>query len=93
MSRHLAAFPDLHVVADDIMAEGSKVGLWYTVEGTHRGEFEGIAPTGKPAKWSGVDLFTIENGRISQVRFLSDLIGLLRQLGATVSPPAEGATR
>jgi steroid delta-isomerase-like uncharacterized protein len=93
MSRHLAAFPDLRVSVDDMVAEGSKVGLWYTVEGTHRGEFEAIPPTGKRVKWSGVDLFTIENGRIAEARFISDLIGLLRQLGATVSPPAEGATR
>jgi hypothetical protein len=40
-----------------------------------------------------VDLFTVENGRIAEARFVSDLIGLLRQLGATVSPPAEGAAR
>jgi steroid delta-isomerase-like uncharacterized protein len=93
MSRHLAAFPDLRVVVDDMVAEGSKVGLWYTVEGTHRGEFEGVPPTGKRVKWSGVDLFILENGRVSEVRFLSDLIGLLRQLGATVSAPADGATR
>jgi steroid delta-isomerase-like uncharacterized protein len=93
MSRHVAAFPDLHVVIDEIVAEDGKVGLWYTVEGTHRGEFEGIKPTGKRVKWSGVDLMSIESGRISEGRFVSDLMGLLRQLGATLAPPAEGASR
>ena len=43
MSRHLGAFPDLHVTIDDILAEGQKVAMWYTVEGTLRGEFEGIS--------------------------------------------------
>ena len=87
MTRHLIGFPDLHVTIDDIVAEGSKVGIWYTVEGTHRGEFEGISPTYKEVKWSGFDLMTLQGGRITEGRFLSDLLGLLRQLGATVSVP------
>jgi steroid delta-isomerase-like uncharacterized protein len=93
MARHLGAFPDLHVTIDDIVAEGSKVGIWYTVEGTHRGDFEAIPPTGKQVKWFGFDLLTIEGGKIAEGRFVSDLLGLLRQLGAIVSPPQtpEGA--
>ena len=87
MSRHLRAFPDLRVTIDDILSDGRKVGIWYTVEGTHRGEFEGIAPTGKQVKWVGFDLFTIEDGKIAEARFLSDFYGLLSQLGATISQP------
>src|SRR5215207_6199267 len=37
MGRHLAAFPDLHVVIDEIVAEGDMVGIWYTARGTQRG--------------------------------------------------------
>jgi steroid delta-isomerase-like uncharacterized protein len=87
MSRHLGGFPDLHVTIDDILAEGRKVGIWYTVEGTHRGEFESIPPTGNHVKWVGFDLFSIDGGKITEARFLSDFHGLLTQLGATVSPP------
>jgi steroid delta-isomerase-like uncharacterized protein len=87
MSRHLVGFPDLQVTVDEIVAEENKVGIWYTVEGTHRGEFEGIPPTHKQVKWSGFDLMTVEGGRIAEGRFVTDLMGLLRQLGATVSPP------
>src|SRR5262245_65512857 len=87
MSRHLMGFPDLHVTVDEIVAEENKVGIWYTVEGTHRGEFEGIPPTYKQVKWSGFDLMTLEDGRIAEGRFVSDLLGLLRQLGATISLP------
>lgn len=82
MSRHLLGFPDLHVRVDEIIAEGNKVGVWYTVEGTHRGEFEGIAATGNHVKWSGFDLLTVEHGRISEARFISDFFGLMTQLGA-----------
>jgi predicted ester cyclase len=82
MTRHLMGFPDLHVTIDDIIAEGDKVGVWYTAEGTHRGEFAGIAATGNHVKWSGFDLLTVEHRKISQARFLSDFFGLMTQLGA-----------
>ena len=81
MSRHLSGFPDLHVTLDDTIAEGNRVDVWYTVAGTHRGEFEGVAPTGKRVMWTGVDHFRIDGDRISDARFLSDLHGLLTQLG------------
>jgi steroid delta-isomerase-like uncharacterized protein len=87
MSRHLRGFPDLHVTIDEIVAEGRKVGIWYTAEGTHRGEFEAIPPTGNRVRWVGFDLFGIDGGKISEARFLSDFHGLLTQLGATVSLP------
>jgi predicted ester cyclase len=84
-NRHLSGFPDLHVTIDDVVAEEQKVTVWYTVEGTHRGEFEGVAPTGRRVRWAGVDLFRIERNRIAEARFISDLHGLLTQLGATSS--------
>jgi steroid delta-isomerase-like uncharacterized protein len=84
MTRHLRGFPDLHVVIDDIIVEGGRVAIWYTVEGTHQGEFEGIAATGKRVRWSGSDLVSIRDGKISEARFLSDVLGILKQLGATV---------
>jgi steroid delta-isomerase-like uncharacterized protein len=80
MSRHLSGFPNLHVELDDVIAEGDKVDVWYTVAGTHRGAFEGVAPTGKRVTWTGVDSFRIEGDRISEARFLYDLHSLLTQL-------------
>lgn len=83
MSSQIASFPDLRVRIDDIVADGIKVAIWYTVEGTHGGEFEGIPPTGKRVTWSGVDLLAFDGEEISAARFSSDLLGLLRQLGVT----------
>jgi predicted ester cyclase len=87
MQRHLRGFPDLQVRIDAIIAQGNRVGIWYTVEGGHEGEFEAIPPTHHRVTWAGSDLFTIDHGRIAEARFLSDLHGLLTQLGATGSPP------
>lgn len=36
MNRHLTAFTDLHVVIAEIIAEGDKVVIWYTVQGTQK---------------------------------------------------------
>jgi steroid delta-isomerase-like uncharacterized protein len=87
MSRHFTAFPDLQVTITEVLAEGDKVVIWYTAQGTQRGEFEGVRPTGKQVNWFGADLLRVEGGRIVEGRFLSDSLGLLRQLGATLSPP------
>jgi len=89
MTRHVTAFPDLHVTITDMVAEEDKVAIWYTIEGTHRGEFDGVQPTDKHVNWTGVDLFRVDGSKIVEARFLSDSLGLLRQLGAAspVSPP------
>jgi len=87
MTRHLTSFPDLHVTINDIIAGGNKVGVWYTAEGTHRGEFEGIPPTGNHVKWSGFDLLTVEDGKFREARFISDFMSLMTQLGAKLQPP------
>ena len=71
----------------DARTDRNKALVRRTVEGTHRGEFEGIPPTHKPVKWFGFDLLSLEGDRISEGRFVSDSLGLLRQLGATVSSP------
>ena len=87
MNRHLTAFPHLHVVIVEIVAEGDKVVIWYTVEGTQKGEFDGVPPTGKKVNWFGADLLRIAGGKIVEGRFVDDSLGRLRQLGATISLP------
>ena len=57
-------FPDLSVTVDDVMAEGNRVAARVTMRGTHRGEFQGIAPTGKRVEVRAIDMFRISNGKI-----------------------------
>src|SRR5512134_2761423 len=45
--RVLAAFPDVQYDLHDVIAEGDRVVVRYTMRGIHQGELLGIAPTGK----------------------------------------------
>ena len=57
-------FPDLSVVVEDVLAEGNRVSARVTMRGTHRGEFQGIAPTGKRVEVRAMDMFRIREGKI-----------------------------
>jgi steroid delta-isomerase-like uncharacterized protein len=58
------AFPDMRVTVEDLLAEGDRVAARVTMRGTHRGEFQGLAPTGKWIQVRAIDMFRISNGKI-----------------------------
>ncbi|RJF89781.1 ester cyclase [Oleomonas cavernae] len=76
-----AAFPDLHVVVVDMIAEGDRVAVRSRFRGTHRGPFRGITPTGARIDVTGTFFWAIERGRIKERWGLLDTQCLLRQLG------------
>src|SRR5688572_17647469 len=61
-----AAFPDLEFIVGPIVAEGDLAASQWTATGTHRGEWQGIAPTDKEVSWSGINLFRFECGLIAE---------------------------
>ncbi|MEV4438650.1 ester cyclase [Streptomyces sp. NPDC049577] len=69
---------DLH----SLVAEGDEVVVRWTWRGTHRGDFRGLAPTGRQAAMDGFTTFRLEDGRIREGWWTYDMLGLLRQLGA-----------
>ena len=79
-----AAFPDSHHTIEDLIAEGDKVVTRFTWRGTHRGEFMGVAPTGRRVVVGGIWVHRLAGGRIVEGREWGqfDWLGLLRQLGA-----------
>jgi len=76
------AFPDVEFKINDQIAEGDKVVMHFTITGTHKGEFQGIAPTGKAIKMTGIAIHRIVNGKIVEIWSNWDALGLLKQLGA-----------
>jgi steroid delta-isomerase-like uncharacterized protein len=60
----LAAFPDMRVTLEDIIAEGEKVVVRTTWRGTHLGTYDGVAPTGRKATRTLIQIFRVSNGLI-----------------------------
>lgn len=90
---YLTAFPDTHFTIDDMIAEGDRVAIRWTVRATHRGEFEGIAPTGKPVTVTGTMVARIANGKLVEGWQNFDALGLLQQIGAIQQRPATQRAR
>jgi steroid delta-isomerase-like uncharacterized protein len=81
-----AAFPDFHVVIDKEVAEGDLVAKVWTLHGTQLGEFQGIPPTAKSVTMSGITIYRIANGKIAELTWSYNMLGLLQQLGAMPVP-------
>jgi predicted ester cyclase len=77
----VSAFPDVHATIQDIIAEGDKVVERTIAHGTHKGEFNGVPPTGRPVTWSELHLYRIENGKIAELWSEIDFLGMMTQIG------------
>ena len=75
------AFPDIHWVVEEMVAEGEKVVTRFTWTGTHRGSFLGVPATGKSVSVKGVVIDELAGGKMSASRMLMDSLGMLQQLG------------
>jgi len=75
------AFPDLHLTIEDVIAEGETVMTRWSCRGTHKGDLNGIAPTGKQITVSGVTVARVSNGKIAEGYVNWDALGLMQQLG------------
>ncbi len=75
------AFPDICDTIEEMIAEGDTVVCRWTITGTHRGEYEGIAATGKPIKFTGITIVRLANGRIIEDRFEAGAPSFKEQVG------------
>jgi predicted ester cyclase len=88
------AFPDLHYIIEDQIAEEDKVVTRWTASGTHRGELVStqqpnsppFAPTGKRVSWGGVTISRLAGGKYVEQWNNVDMLSLLQQLGAINLP-------
>jgi predicted ester cyclase len=88
LAKLLRAYPDLHVDVQDVIAEGDKVVVRDVVTGTHKGEYMGIAPTGKAVTYNEIFVMRFVNGRIAETWGVVDVLAQMRQLG--VIPASRG---
>lgn len=80
------AFPDFRVDIEDQFGEADRVVTRVRQTGTHKGDFAGLAPTGKRICISAISVERIERGKIAESWGTSDQLGLRQQLGLLPGP-------
>ncbi len=85
-----AAFPDASFSGNgDMIGEGDKVVAAFKGVATLKGDYRGIAATGKSATWTGISIFRVEDGRVAEEIGEEDALNVFQQLGVTPSPGPE----
>jgi steroid delta-isomerase-like uncharacterized protein len=75
-----AAFPDLRVTIDDIIAEDDKVAARWTATMTHLGDGLGFPASGKKVSMDGSTIVAIKDGKIDEGWNHMDITGLFAKL-------------
>jgi steroid delta-isomerase-like uncharacterized protein len=82
----IAAFPDAHIVINDIFGQGDQVVVRVVVSGTQEGAVLGIPASGRPVSWTGVDVYRLDNGKISNIWAGDDWTAILNDTGTFKAP-------
>lgn len=80
------AFPDFTHTVEDVLAVDDRVVLRATDRGTHRGVFQGVAPTGRRVLYGQIAIYRMVSGRIAEIWEEADILGLMEQLRAAPAP-------
>ena len=85
-----AAFPDLRMDPEDVVASGDKVVARVRATGTHEGEFMGMPPTGKSIDVQLIDIMRFaDDGLVHEHWGVVDMLAMMQQLGVVPEgPPA-----
>jgi steroid delta-isomerase-like uncharacterized protein len=75
-------FPDIQWTLEEMVAEGDKVAVRFTMRGTHRGTFFGVPPTGKTISVQAMNIYRLSGGQFVEEHGQPDMLGLLQQIGA-----------
>lgn len=87
------AFPDLSIGDVRTVSENSKIGVAYVLRGTHRGPYQGIAPTGRPVETRCAALVRVADARIAEMSSVLEGRSVLRQIGVLASSAAGPSER
>ncbi|WIB63979.1 ester cyclase [Curtobacterium sp. MCBD17_040] len=77
------AFPDVALQPETLVADDDSVSVVFTITGTHSGEFQGHAPTGRTFRVRGLQTARFEDGKIVERWGATDEKGLAEQLHLT----------
>jgi steroid delta-isomerase-like uncharacterized protein len=81
-----AAFPDISIRIDDLVAEGDVVALRWSGTATHRGDTLGFAATGKRIMFTGMGFARVLDGKLVEGWNSFDQLGMFQQMGVVNLP-------
>ncbi len=77
-----AAFPDLHMAVEDVIAEGDRAVARVTTTGTQTGDWMGMPASGKRIEVRLIDIMRFDDsGLVSEHWGVMDMLSMLQQLG------------
>ena len=76
-----AAFPDLQMTVEEMLADGDRVITRFTLSGSHRSPFRGIPATGRAVSVMGIAIDRVVNAKRVEGWAILDLFGLMQQVG------------
>jgi steroid delta-isomerase-like uncharacterized protein len=82
--RFRAAFPDLRLEVEAVVAESDLVVARWTISGTHTGPWGNVPATHRAIRFAGVNFFRIAHSQIAEIWNVRDDLGLREQIGAPV---------
>ena len=82
-----AIFPNLKFNDEDVIAEGDRVVIRWSSTSTFSGKMGEIAGDGRPVRVDGISIMRMKDGKIAESWDIVDRIGMLTQMGFTMTPP------
>jgi len=83
---YYTAFPDNTHNVEEFIAKGDKVIALVHQRATHKGEYEGIPPTGIQVDYYASDIWRVAEGKIVEAWVVEDNLSLMMQLGMVLKP-------
>ena len=85
---YIAAFPDLRMSAEDVLASGDKVVARARATGTHQAEFMDIPATGKSIDVQLIDIIRFGDDGLAHEHWgVFDVMRMMQQLGVVPEGP------
>jgi steroid delta-isomerase-like uncharacterized protein len=86
VKKYRTAFPDCRLDIDELFSVGDKVIVRWRYSGTHKGQLEGLTPTGKRVNGTGITIHRFMGEKIQESFSNWDALGLMQQLGVVTLP-------
>jgi steroid delta-isomerase-like uncharacterized protein len=80
------AIPDLEYRIDDAISDGDKMAIRWEGHGTHRGDYQGVAPSGSAMSYAGITFYERRGDLISRIWVSTNLLDQLRKASELAQP-------